>query len=104
MILFPAIDLKDGQVVRLTQGDYARMDIYDADPAAVARRFQSAGAKRLHVVDLDGARDGMPGNREALRALREVRGLFIQTGGGLRDEAAVGTAFDLGMDRVILGT
>ena len=104
MIIFPAIDLKDGRVVRLTQGDYARMDVYDDDPAAVARRFKALGAKHLHVVDLDGARDGAPGNRKALRALLGVGGLFIQAGGGLRDAAAVEWALAQGVDRVILGT
>jgi len=104
MIILPAIDLKDGQVVRLTQGDYTRMDVYDSDPAAVAQRFKAAGATHLHVVDLDGARDGVPGNREAIRALLGVGGLFIQAGGGLRDAAAVESALAQGIDRVILGT
>ncbi len=104
MIIFPAIDLKDGQVVRLTQGDYGRMDVYDQDPVAVAVRFKGAGATHLHVVDLDGAKDGTPKNREALKALAQASGLFIQTGGGMRSPAHVESALAFGVNRVILGT
>ncbi len=104
MIIFPAIDLKDGRVVRLTQGDYSRMDVYGDDPVAAARGFQAAGAAHLHVVDLDGAKDGTPKNRAALGALAKAGGLFIQTGGGMRDAESVESALALGVNRVILGT
>lgn len=104
MIIFPAIDLQGGRVVRLTQGDYGRMDVYDHDPLAVMRRFRALGATHLHVVDLDGARDGSPQNREAVGALVGEGGLFVQVGGGLRDAAAVESAFSKGVQRVILGT
>ena len=69
MKLFPAIDLRSGRVVRLTQGDYDRMTVYGADPAAQADAFRRAGAKHLHLVDLDGAKDGAPANFEAIRAI-----------------------------------
>lgn len=104
MDIFPAIDLKEGRVVRLTEGDYGRMDVYGDDPAAVAEGFRAAGATYLHVVDLDGARDGTPKNREALRALSGVKGLLVQTGGGLRTRERVEEALALGVFRVILGT
>ncbi len=104
MIIFPAIDIKDGQVVRLTQGDYGRMDVYDKDPAAVAERFKAAGATHLHVVDLDGAKDGMPKNREVLKVLAQTGRFFIQTGGGMRSPEQVESALVLGVNRVILGT
>lgn len=104
MEIFPAIDLKDGQVVRLTQGDYNRVEVYAPDPVAVALEFQRQGAKNLHVVDLDGARDGRAVNRDAIAALAGLQGLLLQVGGGIRDEARVADYLELGADRVILGT
>jgi len=104
MQLFPAIDLKGGQVVRLTQGDYDRVAVYSSAPAEIARQFEEKGAKNLHVVDLDGARDGKIVNYEAIAAIRAAGKLFIEIGGGIRDEDRIRQYLELGMDRVILGT
>lgn len=104
MQIFPAIDLRGGQVVRLTQGDYDQMDIYSPDPADIARKFKAAGAKNLHVVDLDGAKDGTLANFDAIRAIVQQGGLFIEVGGGIRDEERIRQYLDLGVGRVILGT
>lgn len=103
MIIYPAIDLRGGKAVRLTKGDYDQMKVYDDDPASVARGFRAAGATHLHVVDLDGARLGVPQNAETIRALTDV-GLFTEVGGGIRDEARVREYLDSGVARVILGT
>ncbi len=103
--LIPAIDLLGGKCVRLAQGRYDAATVYDADPAAAARRFAAHAVPRLHVVDLDGARAGRPQNGAAVRAIVETVGaLPVQLGGGLRDLAAVEAAFELGVDRVVLGT
>jgi phosphoribosylformimino-5-aminoimidazole carboxamide ribotide isomerase len=103
--LIPAIDLLGGKCVRLAQGRYDAATVYDADPAAVARRFAEHGVPRLHVVDLDGARAGRPINSEVVRAIAAAVGaLPVQLGGGLRDRAAVAAAFAAGVDRVVLGT
>lgn len=104
MEVFPAIDIKDGQVVRLTQGDYDKVDIYATDPAKVAAGFRDKGARNLHMVDLDGARDGVLVNDAAVRKIVEQGGLFTQIGGGIRDEARIRHYLDLGVNRVILGT
>ena len=104
MKLFPAIDLRSGQVVRLTQGDYDRMTVYGADPCAQARAFLSAGAKYLHVVDLDGAKDGTLSNYGTIAALAEQGGLFIEVGGGIRTEERIETYLSLGVGRCILGS
>lgn len=104
MEIFPAIDLLGGQVVRLYQGDYDQKTVYAADPCAVAREFLAAGARFLHVVDLDGAKDGTLANFESIRALCEQGGLSIEVGGGIRDEERIRRYLDLGMDRCILGT
>ena len=104
MQIFPAIDLRGGQVVRLYQGDYDRETVYAADPCAVARSFLAAGAKYLHVVDLDGARDGMLANFETIAAIAEQGGLYIEVGGGIRDEDRIRRYLDLGVGRCILGT
>lgn len=104
MKIFPAIDLRDGKVVRLTQGDYSRMKVYGDDPLATAHQFKAAGASYLHVVDLDGAIDGAPRNFDVLQTLARESGLFIQTGGGIRDDDRVQAVLDLGVGRVILGT
>ena len=86
MQLFPAIDLRGGKVVRLTQGDYSRMTVYGEDPCAQARQFLTAGAKNLHVVDLDGAKDGTLSNYDTIAALAKQGGLYIEVGGGIRTE------------------
>jgi len=104
MQIFPAIDLSGGQVVRLYQGDYDKMTVYGADPCAVARDFIAAGAKYLHVVDLDGAKDGTLANFESIAAIAKQGGLYIEVGGGIRTEERIQQYLDLGVGRCILGT
>ena len=104
MQIFPAIDLRGGQVVRLYQGDYDRETVYAADPCAVARSFLAAGARYLHVVDLDGARDGMLANFDTIAAIVKQGGLYIEVGGGIRTEDRIRRYLDLGVGRCILGT
>src|SRR5947209_20610568 len=104
MIILPAIDIKDGQCVRLYQGDFAQVTVYDADPIEVARRWQAAGASWLHVVDLDGAVRGQPVNRELIRRIRETTSLHMEVGGGMRSLAHIEQVIGLGIDRFILGT
>ena len=104
MQIFPAIDLSGGQVVRLYQGDYDKMTVYGADPCAVARDFIAAGAKYLHVVDLDGAKDGTLANFESIAAIAKQGGLYIEVGGGIRTEERIRQYLDLGVSRCILGT
>jgi phosphoribosylformimino-5-aminoimidazole carboxamide ribotide isomerase len=104
--LYPAIDLRGGQVVRLAEGDFARETVYGADPAAVARQFATAGARWIHVVDLDGARDGARRQTAAVAAIVAAvgGGVACEVAGGLRDEAAVGAALDAGAARAVVGT
>ena len=103
--LIPAIDLLGGQAVRLEQGDYDRATVYDADPANVARRFHQAGIRRLHVVDLEGAKAGRPVAGKAIERILAVMGdVPVQLGGGLRDREGIEEALSWGLDRVILGT
>ena len=104
MQIFPAIDLSGGQVVRLYQGDYDKMTVYGADPCAVARDFIAAGAKYLHVVDLDGAKDGTLANFTSIAAIAKQGGLYIEVGGGIRTEERIRQYLDLGVSRCILGT
>ena len=104
MQLFPAIDLRGGKVVRLTQGDYSRMTVYGEDPCAQARQFLTAGAKNLHVVDLDGAKDGTLSNYDTIAALAKQGGLYIEVGGGIRTEERILQYLDLGVNRCVLGT
>ena len=104
MQIYPAIDLSGGQVVRLYQGDYDQMTVYGADPCAVARDFLDAGAKYLHVVDLDGAKDGTLANFESIAAIAKQGGLYIEVGGGIRTEERIQQYLDLGVGRCILGT
>ena len=104
MNLFPAIDLRGGKVVRLTQGDYDRMTVYGEDPCAQARQFVEAGARYLHVVDLDGAKDGILSNYGSIAALAEQGGLYIEVGGGIRTEERIEKYLSLGVDRCILGS
>ena len=104
MQIFPAIDLSGGQVVRLYQGDYDKMTVYGADPCAAARDFLAAGAQYLHVVDLDGAKDGTLANFESIAAIARQGGLYIEVGGGIRTEERIRQYLDLGVSRCILGT
>jgi len=104
MIILPAIDIKDGRCVRLYQGDYDQVTTYDSDPVQVAVRWQQAGASWLHVVDLDGAKEGVPANRELIKQIRATTTLHIEGGGGMRSLEYIEQILDLGVDRVILGT
>lgn len=104
MKIFPAIDLKGGRVVRLTQGDYGRVTQYAVEPEEAARSFVEAGAKDVHIVDLDGAKDGTTANLSTVaRVLRDGR-LFAEVGGGIRDRARIEAYLAAGASRVILGT
>jgi len=104
VILFPAIDLKDGLCVRLEQGDMARVTVFNRDPAAQAHAFEMQGFRHLHVVDLDGAFAGKPMNGAAVERILETVGLCVQLGGGIRDMATVEGWLGRGVDRVIIGT
>lgn len=104
MIVFPAIDLKQGHVVRLAEGDMARATVYGDNPAAQALLFAEAGARFLHVVDLDGSFAGSARNREAVEAILEAFPGHVQLGGGIRTPEAVSGWFDLGVSRVVMGT
>lgn len=104
MQIFPAIDLRGGQVVRLFQGDYDQETVYGSDPAAQARAFLDAGARFLHVVDLDGARDGTAANFDSIAAIARQGGLYMEVGGGIRTEERVRQYLELGVGRCILGT
>ena len=106
MLLIPAIDLKDGQCVRLQQGDMSATTVFGEDPAAIARRWLDAGARRLHLVDLNGAFAGKPVNEAAVKAiLREVDGSIpVQIGGGIRDLDTIERYLDDGISYVIIGT
>lgn len=104
MILLPAIDIRDGHAVRLEQGDFNRETVYDQDPLDAARRWAEEGARFLHVVDLDGAREGTPQNLDHLRRITSALDVPVQYGGGLRSVQAVRSALGAGADRVVLGT
>lgn len=104
LIIFPAIDLKGGQVVRLAEGDMDRATVYGDDPAAQAMLFAEQGAEYLHVVDLDGAFAGASVNGDAVRSIVERFPGHVQLGGGIRDRAAIERWFDLGVSRVVIGT
>ena len=104
VILFPAIDLKDGLRVRLEQGDMARATVFNRDPAAQAHAFETQGFRHLHVVDLDGAFAGKPMNVAAVERILETVGLCVQLGGGIRDMATIEGWLDKGVNRVIIGT
>ena len=104
MNIFPAIDLVDQKAVRLYKGDYAQMTVYSEDPVAVAKAMEAEGARFLHLVDLEGARDGGTPNLEIVRRIAAETGLFVEIGGGVRDRATIETYLDAGVDRVILGT
>ena len=104
--ILPAIDLRDGRVVRLQQGDFARETVYETDPATVAAEFVEAGARWLHVVDLDGARSGDPANRQVIATIVAAVGerAKVEVAGGLRDETSVAAALGAGASRVVVGT
>ena len=104
MLIFPAIDLRNGQVVRLVEGDYDRMTVYGSDPLAAAQAFRDAGAKYLHVVDLDAALDGDQKNFDVIRRLAPESGLKLEVGGGARNEESAKRYLDAGVSRVILGS
>ena len=104
MILYPAIDIRGGQAVRLLQGDYERETAYDADPVDAAKRWAGEGAEYLHVVDLDGAKAGALQNLEAVRRIAAAVDCPIQVGGGLRDTESVASILDAGAERVVIGT
>ena len=104
MILYPAIDLVGGKAVRLFKGDYAQMTVYSDDPVSVAKDFQKAGATRMHLVDLEAAKTGIPANAATIRAIAENLGLFLEVGGGIRNMEILETYLSLGVDRAILGT
>ncbi|MFW6132356.1 MAG: 1-(5-phosphoribosyl)-5-[(5-phosphoribosylamino)methylideneamino]imidazole-4-carboxamide isomerase [Planctomycetota bacterium] len=104
MDILPAIDLRDGKVVRLAQGDYRRQTTYFDDPCEVARRFARAGARWIHVVDLDAARTGRPANTDAIRSIRQAVDLHIELGGGIRDRGAVDACRELGAERLVIGS
>ena len=102
MILYPAIDIRDGKAVRLIQGDYEQETAYDDDPVVAARRWVDGGARWLHVVDLDGARAGEPVNLEHVRRIVAAVSVPVQLGGGLRDSKKVEEAISSGAERVVL--
>ena len=104
MILYPAIDIRGGQAVRLTQGDYERETAYDADPVDAARRWAEEGAEFLHVVDLDAAKAGKPRNLDAVGRIAAAVDCPVQVGGGLRDPGSVQAVLNAGAERVVIGT
>ena len=104
MILIPAIDIKNGKVVRLTQGQFDKEKIYDEDPLSVAKRWKKQGAKLIHIVDLDGAKQGKPLNLPVIQQIQNELGIAIQMGGGIRTMETVKETLDLGLHRIVLGT
>lgn len=104
MIIFPAIDLKNGEAVRLTQGDYNEVDVYFKEPSGALDFFKKAGADHLHIVDLDGAAEGQSINASTIETLSKNSGMFVQTGGGIRTEERIQYYLGKGVQRVILGT
>ena len=104
MLIYPAIDLYGGKAVRLFKGDYNQMTVYNDDPLAVAKDFVRCGATRIHLVDLEGARDGNTPNLDTVCRIKEATGLFCEVGGGIRTMEVIDRYISAGMDRVILGT
>lgn len=109
MEIWPAIDLRGGKCVRLRQGDYAQETVFNDQPGAVAKQFAEAGASHLHVVDLDGAREGAPVNLPAVEEILEALGAYgesfqVELGGGVRDEQSIAELLDFGLDRLVVGT
>ncbi|MBO5883950.1 MAG: 1-(5-phosphoribosyl)-5-[(5-phosphoribosylamino)methylideneamino]imidazole-4-carboxamide isomerase [Clostridia bacterium] len=104
MNIFPAIDLLGGCAVRLQKGDYEKVTVYSKDPLEVAKYFESVGARYLHIVDLDGAKDGTTANFETVKRIVDNTSLSVEIGGGVRDMERVDKYLELGVDRVIIGT
>ena len=104
MYIYPAIDLYDGKAVRLYKGDYAQMTVYSENPPEIARAFRAAGATRMHLVDLAGAKSGKPENLPVIEKLVETFGGFVEVGGGIRNMETVDAYLSIGVNRVILGT
>ena len=104
MYIYPAIDLRGGKAVRLTKGDYNQMNVYNDNPVSVAKSFYDAGARFLHLVDLDGAKDGTPVNFETISEIVKSTDMFVEVGGGIRTLERVKQYIDLGVDRIIIGT
>lgn len=104
MNIFPAIDLFGGKAVRLYKGDYAQMTVYNDDPVSVAGDFKACGAKHIHLVDLEGAKSGVPANQETIKKICATFGGFVEVGGGIRNMNTVDAYINAGVDRVILGT
>ena len=104
MNIYPAIDLIGGQAVRLLQGSFENVTVYNSDPVSVARAFEAAGAKYLHLVDLDGAKYGTLANLETIKAIVASTSLFVEVGGGIRNEERIKTYLEAGVGRVILGS
>ena len=104
MLIYPAIDLYGGKAVRLYKGDYAQMTVYNDDPVAVARDFAAKGARHIHLVDLEGAKNGTTPNFETVAAIKAETGLLCEIGGGIRSMETIEKYLSAGIDRVILGT
>jgi len=104
MLIYPAIDIFEGKAVRLQRGDYAKMTVYNDDPVSVAAGFKQAGASAVHIVDLEGARDGRPANFDVIERIASESGLFTQVGGGIRTFEVIEKYLSTGVKRVILGT
>jgi phosphoribosylformimino-5-aminoimidazole carboxamide ribotide isomerase len=104
MLILPAIDLRGGQCVRLTQGDYSREKVYDSDPIRVALEFEAQGAQYIHVVDLDGAKSGEPQNWTAIEGIAKAVGIPVEVGGGVRSLETARRLLDYGVARVVVGT
>ena len=104
MFIYPAIDLRGGKAVRLTKGDYNLMNVYNEDPLSQAQSFYNDGAKFLHLVDLDGAKEGTPVNFETIKNIVSNTDMFVEVGGGIRTLKRVQEYIDLGVNRVIIGT
>ncbi|MCQ2427295.1 MAG: 1-(5-phosphoribosyl)-5-[(5-phosphoribosylamino)methylideneamino]imidazole-4-carboxamide isomerase [Clostridia bacterium] len=104
MIIYPAIDLYGGEAVRLFKGDYSQKTVYSQNPVEVARKFREAGASRIHMVDLEGAKNGGTPNFGIVKAVKEETGLFVEIGGGIRSMDVIERYAEAGIDRVILGT
>jgi phosphoribosylformimino-5-aminoimidazole carboxamide ribotide isomerase len=104
MKIFPAIDILGGKVVRLTKGDYNQVETYSNDPVDIVKGMYNSGARHLHIVDLDGAREGKPVNLDTIKKIVNESKMFVEVGGGIRTEKRIKEYLDLGVDRVILGT
>ena len=104
MYIYPAIDLYEGKAVRLFKGDYAQMTVYSDDPPEIAIAFAAAGAKHIHLVDLEGAKKGVPANLDVIGKIIQAADLFVEVGGGIRTMDTVEAYLSIGVDRVILGT